>query len=401
MESQPTILTINAGSSSIKFALFGVGDKPERIVDGVIERIGLEGTKIIIDDERDGSVTHRIEAADHEDATRILLDWVKHRTVGNSLQAVGHRVVHGGPYFHDPERVTLELLEKLRDLIIFDPLHLPSEIKLIEMIAELYPGLAQVVCFDTAFHHDLPEVARMLPIPRKYQDKGIRRYGFHGLSYQYLLDEIKQSYGEERAQGRLVLAHLGSGASLAAVHGGKSVDTSMGLTPAGGIMMSTRTGDMDPGLMAYLARSEKMDAQKFDQMINNASGLLGVSETSADMKVLLEQEQSDPRAQQAADQFCYQVKKTIGAYAAAMGGIDTLVFTGGMGENAPKVRERVCAGLEFLGVSIDSNSNYQNAKEISADDVEVQVLVIHTDEAMTIAKSVSKLMQHNQLGDHN
>jgi acetate kinase len=245
-----------------------------------------------------------------------------------------------------------------------------------------------VACFDTAFHHDLPRVARLLPIPRRFEAKGVRRYGFHGLSYAYLMKELTRLAGPEAAQGRVILAHLGNGASLAAVLGGKSQDTSMSFTPTAGVPMSTRSGDLDPGLHWYLARTEGLDPKAFNEMVNFQSGLLGISETSSDMRVLLDHETQDVRAAEAVALFCYEVKKRIGAFAAALGGLDTLVFAGGIGENAPVVRARICEGLEFLGIGIDEKRNASNEGLISSSAGRVSVRVIHTDEELMIAETI-------------
>jgi acetate kinase len=269
---------------------------------------------------------------------------------------------------------------------------LPSELILLETFHCHLPALPQVACFDTAFHHELPRVARMLPIPRRFEAKGVRRYGFHGLSYEYLLGELARIAGAKAAQGRLVLAHLGNGASMAAVQGGKSRDTSMAFTPAAGLPMSTRSGDLDPGLIWYLARTEKMTPRQFNEMVNKESGLLGISETSSDMRDLLAREAADVRAAEAVALYCYQAKKWIGAYAAALGGLDTLVFAGGIGENAPVVRARICDGLGFLGIKLNSKRNAKNAAVISTDASRVKVRVMRTDEELMIARSVCRVL---------
>jgi acetate kinase len=274
----------------------------------------------------------------------------------------------------------------------FDPEHLPEEILLTEAFHHRFPDLPQVACFDTAFHHDLPQVTRLLPIPRRYEAKGVRRYGFHGLSYAFLLEELARLDEDEAARGRVILAHLGNGASLAAVRNGKSVDTSMSFTPAAGVPMSTRSGDLDPGLLWYLARTEKMNAKQFNEMVNFQSGLLGVSETSPDMHDLLASEARDVRAAEAVASFCYQLKKFIGGYAAALGGLDTLVFAGGIGENAATVRTRICDGLEFLGIDLDEERNARHELLISPDTGRVKVRVIRTDEELMIAKSVMQVL---------
>ena len=331
-------------------------------------------------------------ALDHTPAVGALMDWIEARSARDALAAVGHRVVHGGPKYSAPQRITADMVGELRRLSPFDPEHLPQELLLTEAFHRRFPNLPQVACFDTAFHHELPRVARMLPIPRRYEALGVRRYGFHGLSYAFLLEELARQAGAEAAQGRVILAHLGNGASLAAVHRGKPVDTSMGFTPAAGVPMSTRSGDLDPGLVWYLARTEEMDAQQFNEMVNSRSGLLGVSETSSDMRDLLQREAQDVRAAEAVALFCYQVRKWIGAFAAALGGLDTLVFSGGIGENAPIVRARICAGLGFLGIDLEEKRNAANEDVISAAAGRVAVRVIRTDEELTIARSVCRVL---------
>jgi acetate kinase len=284
------------------------------------------------------------------------------------------------------------MVEELLRLSAFDPEHLPEEIQLTEAFHRRFPDLPQVACFDTAFHHDLPRVALLLPIPRRYEAQGVRRYGFHGLSYAFLMGELARLAGTEVARGRVILAHLGNGASLAAVRDGKPVDTSMSFTPTAGVPMSTRSGDLDPGLVWYLARSEGLDAKQFNAMVNFQSGLLGVSETSSDMRDLLEHETQDVRAAEAVALFCYQVKKWIGAFAAALGGLDTLVFAGGIGENAPAVRARICDGLGFLGIELGEKRNTANEGVISVATSRVAVRVIRTDEEQMIAKTVCSVL---------
>ncbi|MFO7535835.1 MAG: acetate/propionate family kinase [Kiritimatiellia bacterium] len=387
--TNPRILTINGGSSSIKFALFEAGDALRRILEGAIERIGLPEAILRVKGENQADTFSRsVTAPDHAVAVDILMDWIEERSGRNPLIAVGHRVVHGGPKYSEPQRITAEMVEELHRLSPFDPEHLPEEILLTEAFHRRFPDLPQVACFDTAFHHDLPRVAQLLPIPRRYEAQGVRRYGFHGLSYAFLMGELVRLAGAEAAQGRVILAHLGNGASLAAVHHGKPVDTSMSFTPTAGVPMSTRSGDLDPGLMWYLTRTEKMSAKQFNKMVNFQSGLLGVSETSSDMRDLLERETQDVRAAEAVALFCYQVKKCIGAFAAALGGLDTLVFSGGIGENAPPVRARICEGLGFLGVQLEDQLNAANEGVISTTAGRVTVRVIRTDEEQMIACTV-------------
>jgi acetate kinase len=389
----PRILTINGGSSSIKFALFEAGDPLRRILEGGIERIGLpEATMRVKGLNPADNVSRSVTAPDHTKAVGALMDWIEERSERDALTAVGHRVVHGGPKYSDPQLITKEMVEELHLLSPFDPEHLPEEILLTGAFHRRFPDLPQVACFDTAFHHNLPRVARLLPIPRRYEAQGLRRYGFHGLSYAFLTEELARLAGAKAAQGRVILAHLGNGASLAAVRNGESIDTSMSFTPAAGVPMSTRSGDLDPGLLWYLARTEGFDAKRFNEMVNFQSGLLGVSETGSDMRDLLDIETQDVRAAEAVALFCYQVKKWIGAFAAALGGLDTLVFAGGIGEKAPTVRARICDGLGFFGIELEEKFNMANAGVISAAASPVAVRVIRTDEEWMIAKTVCRVL---------
>jgi acetate kinase len=392
--ANPRILTINGGSSSIKFALFEAGDALRRILEGGVERIGLpEATLRVKGSNRADNFSRLVTAPDHTVAVGALMDWIEERIGRRALTAVGHRVVHGGPKYSKPQLITAEMVAALHRLSPFDPEHLPEEILLTEAFHRRFPDLPQVACFDTAFHHDLPRVARLLTIPRRFEAKGVRRYGFHGLSYAFLLEELARLAGAKAALGRVILAHLGNGASLAAVREGKPVDTSMSFTPTAGVPMSTRSGDLDPGLVWYLTRTEKMSAKQFNEMVNSQSGLLGVSEISSDMHDLLACETRDVRASEAVELFCYQVKKWVGAFAAALGGLDTLVFAGGIGENAPTVRARICAGLGFLGIEIEEKRNAANADVISAAARRVKVRVIRTDEEQMIAKTVCRVLR--------
>jgi acetate kinase len=391
--TSPSILTINGGSSSIKFALFEDGDKLRQIMEGAIERIGLPGPTMRVRGlNREDNFSRLVTAPDHRVAMAHLMDWIEELNESGAITAVGHRVVHGGPTYSEPQRIDAKMIEQLKKLSQFDPEHMPEEILLIEAFQQRYPELPQLACFDTAFHHDLPRVARLLPIPRRYEEQGVRRYGFHGLSYAFLMAELTRLAGSEKAQGRVILAHLGNGASLAAVHHGKSVDTSMSFTPTAGVPMGTRSGDLDPGLVWYLARSEKMSAKQFNEMINFQSGLLGMSETSSDMSELLDNEVKDVRAAEAVEVFCYQVKKWIGAFAAVLGGLETLVFAGGIGEHAPSVRVRICEGLGYLGIELDEKRNAAKESVISAAAGRVAVRVIHTDEELMIARSVRRVL---------
>jgi acetate kinase len=383
-----SVLTINGGSSSIKFALYQTGEPLKRRLYGKIDRIGLSGTNLTFNDPATNQQDSRnLDASDHKSAVNFLIDWLEAQDGFKSVRAVGHRVVQGMKHTA-PEIVAQDLLDELYRISPNDPDHLPREIELIETFRQRHPKLPQVACFDTAFHQTMPRVAKLLPIPRRFDAKGIQRYGFHGLSYAYLMEELARLGDPAATKGRVILAHLGNGASLAAVHDGKSIDTSMGFTPTAGLVMSTRSGDLDPGLAPYLARTEQMTTKQFYEMVNHDSGLLGVSETSSDMRDLCASEAADVRAAEAVALFCYQAKKWIGSFAAALGGLDTLVFAGGIGENASPVRARICKELNFLGIELDESRNAENAAVISSNAGRVTVRVIRTDEELMIARSV-------------
>lgn len=384
------MLALNGGSSSIRFAIYPCTSEKQRLA-GKIDRIGTAHATLTVVAPGGGAQPPRsIPGTDHHAAANFLLDWLEAQPVFASLCAVGHRVVHGFRH-SEPLRITPRLLAELRRNTLFAPDHLPREIRLIETFARRQPNVPQVACFDTAFHQSMPPVAKRLPLPRRYASTGVERYGFHGLSYAFLMTELAR-LDPTAAKGRVILAHLGSGASLAAVLQSKSVDTSMGFTPASGLVMGTRTGDVDPGLAYYFARSERMTAPRFQKMVNHASGLLGVSATSSDIRDLLDREHGDARAAEAVALFCYQVKKWIGAFAAVLGGVDTLVFAGGIGENAPVIRERICDGLDFLGINVHRSRNARNAPLISTDRSGTAVRVIHTDEELMIARSVIRVL---------
>ena len=361
------VLTINAGSSSIKFALFQADLRLKRILSGTIERIGT----------------------DNKSAANLLIASLEKRIDFSSIKSVGHRIVFGMKH-SEPERVTPRLLRELRRFVPLDSEHLPLEIELIDVFRRRHPKLLQFACFDTAFHRTMPMVARLLPIPRRFYKRGIQRYGFHGLSYSYLMQELARIAGVKAARGRVILAHLGNGASLAAVLDGKSIDTSMGFTPTGGILMGTRSGDLDPGVVTMIMKADRFSPKQLDQLVNHESGLLGISETSSDVRDLIERQRSDIRAREAIDLFCYRVKKWIGSFAASLGGVDTLIFSGGIGENSSEVRARICSGLDFLGIGLDPKLNKNGAPIISQKKSGTVVRVIRTDEEVYIADLVLK-----------
>ena len=389
------ILAINGGSSSIKFALFKVDNSLEPLFNGDIENIGTGKATLSFKntgDQQKNSINFK--AADHDEAAKRLIDWLEKQKGFSSITAIGHRVVHGMQHTQ-PELITDDLLNELNKISVFDPEHLPEEIKLIKVFKSHYPSLKQVACFDTSFHTSMPVIAKLLSIPRRYYEMGIQRYGFHGLSYAYLMEELKRVAGEETANGKIILAHLGSGASLAAVKDGKSVDTSMGFTPTSGLPMSTRTGDLDPGAAWYLMQHEKLTLKEFNHLINHESGLIGISETYSDMRELTKIEAADNRAREAIELFCYQTKKWIGSFAAALGGVNVLIFSGGIGEHSPEVRSKICDNLEFLGIELDEINNMNNGPVISTEISKVTVRVIKTNEELMIAKMVSDVLNYS------
>ena len=368
------------------------------MLSGRVEGIGRSGATLTATDISQAK-THQVQlgTADHRQAAHGIIDWIAEWSGGEPFQAIGHRVVHGGMRLDKHQEVTPEVLRELRQAQPLDLTHLPREIALIEAFQERFPGLPQFACFDTVFGRALPRVAQLLPIPRRYADAGIRRLGFHGLSYAFLMEELQRVAGTA-AEGRVVLAHLGSGASMTALHRMAPVDTSMAFTPASGIMMGTRPGDLDPGLLVYLIRTENLTPEQLDDFVSCRCGLLGVSQHSADMRELVSRRAHDECARDAFDLFCYQAKKWIGAGAAALGGLETLVFSGGIGEHSPEVRAAICEGLRFLGIELDATRNSQciaATAEISRAGAAVTVRVIPTDEELTIARIVSALTSEN------
>ena len=381
-----TVLTINGGSSGIKFALYERGDSLKLLFSGEVEFRGKKSKFNFTDALTLQEIITDIEDADQDNSADFLIDQLEKKDHFDTVKLISHRIVHGMKHT-EPQLITPELVNDLKNITAYDPEHLPGEIKLIEVFAKRLPTIPQVACFDTAFHADMPAVAKLLSIPRRFQKEGIHRYGFHGLSYAYLLEELERIAGKETAQGKIIIAHLGNGASLAAVKNGKSADTSMGFTPASGIPMSTRTGDLDPGIAWYMMQFEKLTPEEFSHLINHESGLLGISETSSDMRELLKIQATDSRAAEAIELFCYQTKKYIGSFSAVLGGLDTLIFSGGIGEHAPEVRSMICDGLQFLGIELDQLKNLNNAAIISADDSKVCVRVIRTNEELMIART--------------
>jgi acetate kinase len=360
-------LAINAGSSSLKCALFTLAADPQLVARGSI----------------DGADAERVSG---------LIDWIAAYVGRSVVAAVGHRIVHGGAKYRDPQRITTALLSDLGTLVPFAPNHLPAELDLIEAMRHHLPDVPQVACFDTAFHRTMPDVARRLPIPAVYDARGVQRYGFHGLSYEYLIGECRRLETSDRADGRVILAHLGNGSSLAAVARGHSIETTMGFTPIGGVPMSTRSGDLDPGAVTFLAREDRLTADQLEDLLSRRSGLAAIAGGSGDMRTLLEREAGDPSSRLALEAFVYGVVKAIGALTAVLRGLDLLVFSGGIGEHAPSIRSRICEPFAFLGIALDTSLNQANAAIISSPASRVTVRVIPTDEQLVIARAASRLL---------
>ncbi len=396
------ILTINSGSSSIKFALYHMEKDETAVLSGNIAGIGLGSGILHVKDARGKTVIEEhLQPLDHSMALQKIIRWLKSRLPADHFDSVGHRLVHGGNRFSRPHLITPDLMEVLEKLTPFAPDHLPHEINAIKAFQDSYPGIRQVGCFDTAFHRNMPAVAQIYALPGDLRQQGVLRYGFHGLSYEYIMGELRKEAGAEAAGSRIVLAHLGNGASMAAVKGGESMDTTMGFSPAGGLVMSTRSGDLDPGVLVYLLKEMALDVPAVNRMVNKEGGLLGVSGISADMQDLLDQEARNQRAAEAVELFCYSTRKFLGALAAVVGGLDTLIFTGGIGENSPPIRWRICAGMEFLGLHLDANRNNENHPVISTGHSPVTVRVMKTNEELMIARHTDHLIRQQKGGTHH
>jgi acetate kinase len=388
------ILVLNAGSSSIKFALFGATARPSRqglicegTCDGIGHRVhftakGKDGAPLI--DE------HLAEGTGHEDALAALLRWLEDRFRHERLIAAGHRVVHGGPLYATPVRIDATVITELERLIPLAPLHEPHHLAAIAALAKLHPALPQIACFDTAFHHTQPELATAFALPRRLSAEGIRRYGFHGLSYEYIASVLPDMLGPAAAEGRIVVAHLGSGASLCAMRQRKSLATTMGFTALDGLPMSRRCGTLDPGVVLYLMLEKGMTTGAASDLLYNESGLLGVSGISDDMRVLLASD--EPAAEAAVALFTYRIGRELGSLAAAIGGLDALVFTAGIGEHAAEVRRRVCQDAAWLGVALDDDANAAGGPRITRASGRVSAWVIPTDEDLMIARHVWQML---------
>jgi acetate kinase len=386
---EQTILSLNGGSSSLKFAVYRLsGTAEERIFSGAVEAIGQPSGKAWL---RGGDKALQEETGkfpDHTAAMKKMFAGLREQGV-EKLAAAGHRIVHGGPKFTAPQLIDAQLKQALKELIPFAPLHLPSQIAMIEAVEAHFPDLPQVACFDTAFHSRMPEVAQRFALPQRFWEQGIRRYGFHGLSYEYVIGKLGGKLGR-----RAIIAHLGNGASMVALKDGLPMDTSMGMTPTGGFMMGTRSGDLDPGVLIHLLKTG-YSAEQLEELVDHEAGLLGVSGHTSDMKALLQKSQTDSAAHMAVQMFAYQVRKFIGAYAAVLNGLDTLVFTGGIGERAADVRGKICSGLGYLGVALETQANAQNAEVISLPNSQCAVRVVQTDEDLMIVRHTRAVSLHS------
>jgi acetate kinase len=384
------ILTINSGSTSIKFALFLMNDPERRSLSGTFDAVGeTTGHLTITGPDVSDPVDRSLPLPDHQAALTVLLDWLEAHHDGGHPDAVGHRVVHGGADLIAPVRITTAILDQLDAVSDLAPDHLPGELAAIRAVHQDFPHVPQVATFDTAFHRTLGPTAATFPLPERFTREGVRRYGFHGISCEYVMHELASDPHID-TEGRIVIAHLGGGASMTAVRHGRSVDTTMGMTPLGGLVMGTRPGDLDPGVLIYLLRRDGLGVDDLDRILNHESGLLGVSGISAEMEELLGRSGDTPAAAAAVDQFVFHARKHLAALAATLGGLDTVVFTGGIGEHAPVVRSRICDGLRFMGIELDDAANdaanAANDPTISVADAPVTVLVVHTDEELMIAR---------------
>jgi acetate kinase len=387
------ILTINSGSSSLKFSVYEIWEDEKLIIRGNIDRIGLgESTFQVSERFGTGQVEQDFKLPNHKAAFNVLFDWLENNKNGKEIYAVGHRMVNGGSNFTRHQLITSRLISTLKKMSYLAPEHLPRQILGIEVVTNIYPNLKQVACFDTAFHSNMPRKAKMFALPRKLWDEGVIRYGFHGLSYEYIIQELNKEVGSRGVAGRIIIAHLGNGASMVAVKNGKGVDTTMGFTPTGGLMMSTRSGDLDPGIIIYLLEEKEITPPKLNEMINKKAGLFGVSGISSDMQELLEKEAENLHAADAINLFCYQAKKFLGTMASVLGGVDTIVFTGGIGENSPEIRKRICNGMEFLGIQLDLSQNEANSSTISIAGAPTTVRIIKTNEELMIARHTYRVI---------
>ncbi len=379
------ILVLNAGSSSLKFAVYAPANGLDLLVDGQVQSLGPEAELHLRQGEREE--TRRLGPADHKTALSEVLFALSSVLDGTTIAAVGHRIVHGGAHFAEPVRLTPDILADIETLVPLAPLHQPHNLATIRAAMDAFPEAVQVGCFDTAFHRGQPWVSDTYALPREYYDDGVRRYGFHGLSYDFISSALSD-LAPSLSSGRVIVAHLGNGASMCAIKSGRSVASTMGFSALEGLAMGTRSGQIDPGVLLYLADEKGMTAQEISDLLYKQSGLKGLSGLSGDMRTL--EASSDPRAAQAIDYFCHRIRREIGALAVDLGGLDGLVFTGGIGENSAPIRAKVCGGLSWLGIEIDDARNTEHRTHLG--DGPVQVMRIETDEERVIARATLDLV---------
>ncbi|NTW68789.1 MAG: acetate/propionate family kinase [Chlorobiaceae bacterium] len=392
------ILTFNTGSSSIKFALFEIGEEERLIFSGLLTRIGSSGGSYSLMDAAGCSLaSERVAVPDHLAACEFVFCRLKSDFAALQPDAIGHRMVHGGPIFSEPRVVTDQLIASLEELSPFAPEHLPPALKSLRHLEKLFPGTLQVACFDTSFHASMPDVARLYALPESIRTAGVRRYGFHGLSYEYILSELLKEAAPGKLQGRIIIAHLGHGASMVAVKDGKSIETTMGFSPAGGLVMSTRTGDLDPGVILFLLEQGRMTPAEINEMVIRRSGLLALSGRTDDMLELLNAEQGDAAARNAVELFCYQARKSIGSLCVVLGGLDRLIFSGGIGENSVEIRSRLCTGLDFLGIRINEAKNREQGPDLTDENGAVEISIIKTNEELMIARHTMQVLKERTL----
>jgi len=395
-DQSSTIVAINSGSSSLKFSLYSNTEPLQIILSGKISGIGKKDCLFTTTaGQKKVEFSHPVEVESAEKAAELIIQWLQQQGRQYKITGIGHRVVHGGFKFYEPELVDNSFLNELKKLQSLAPLHLPGSISIMAIFLQAFPAITQVACFDTAFHFRMPFEARYYAVPRNLWKEGIIRYGFHGISCEYIMHKLQQQDPAVN-QKKIIIAHLGSGCSMTAVKRGRSIDTTMGFSPAGGLVMNTRAGDIDPGVIIYLMDKKNLKAEQLNILLNKEAGLKAIAETDHSMEQLLEEEKNNPQAEEAITMFCYQAKKQMSALAAAAGGLDIIVFTGGIGENAPRIRQLICSKLEFMGIQLDDKLNEQQAEVISAPESKVQVTVIPANEEMMIAKHVKEyLLQYH------
>lgn len=387
------LLVINPGSSSVKAMAYDESELEKTLNSVSIEGIGTGQATLLPGSVFDENTIQHVDAPDYITAVRLIREWLEDEMGESVISVIGYRIVHGGERYKQPTKIDGEAIEYLRSIASLAPNHMPGAIDCVEAFWAVYPEVAHVACFDTAFFSEMPKVNQTLPIPKSISEEGVRRYGFHGLSYEYLLESFQDHEGEVAARGRVILAHMGNGVSLTACRDGRPVDTTMGFTPVSGVPMSTRTGDIEPGVIFYLMREKGMTLEEISDMVTKRSGLLGISGDTSDMYHLLQHQHENESSALAVEYFCYEIKKQIGAYIAALGGVDSIIFAGGIGERSDEIRARVLEGLGFIGVVIDPERNKRNARLISGDDSSVGVHVIPTHEDIIIAKQAMALYE--------